>query len=342
MPSTALEGLVTESGWTIGKMINKTSGSGGNFCVRYLASKDGKIGFLKAMDLSRAMVSGELEDIQKIVNEYLFEQKVLDKCKEKKLKRVVTPLDSGKVTSPSGIGPYKIVYYIIFELAKCDLREQFINKQIESWVSVFQSLHHVAVGIKQLHYIGIAHQDIKPSNILYYKDDSSKVSDLGRVTDEKNESPFSSQSFTGDYSYAPVELRYGVTITEFIDRRASDLYLFGSLIYHVIEGAQLTAILEHEGKLIMPNMQDSSYFEALPFLKSAFTTIINRFTETSESLFGKKIANELTEVVKELCNPDYNERGNKIHNNKSMRLSMERYIGKMASILRMIKIKGMK
>ena len=54
MPSKALEGLVTTSGWKIGKMINTTSGTGGNFCTRYTAiSPEGKIGFLKAMDLSK-------------------------------------------------------------------------------------------------------------------------------------------------------------------------------------------------------------------------------------------------------------------------------------------------
>jgi len=342
MPSTALEGITTASGWKIGKMINKTSGTGGNFCTRYTASyKDEKIGFLKAMDLSRVMSSGNLEDINRISSEYLFEQRILEKCKDKKLTRVVTPLDSGEVTSPSGIGPYRTVYYIIFELAECDLREQFLNDiNHDSWLSVFKSLHHVAVGIRQLHKIGVAHQDIKPSNVLLFESNNSKISDLGRVTDDKNESPFSDYSYTGDPAYAPIEMKFGVNINEFIDRRASDLYMFGSLIYHVIEGVQISPILINESNLLMPNFQISSYYEALPFMKSAFTTIINRFSDKCQNKFDEEIANELVSIVNELCNPDYQFRGNKKHSSKIMRLSMEKYVGKMASVVRKIRIKG--
>ncbi len=54
MPSKALEGLVITSGWKIGKMINTTSGSSGNFCTRYTAiSPEGKIGSLKAIEIRR-------------------------------------------------------------------------------------------------------------------------------------------------------------------------------------------------------------------------------------------------------------------------------------------------
>ncbi|MCF2922806.1 MULTISPECIES: protein kinase [unclassified Pseudoalteromonas] len=340
MPSKALEGLVTTSGWKIGKMINTTSGTGGNFCTRYTAiSPEGKIGFLKAMDLSK-VASKSLTEMNKTISEYLFEQNILDHCKDRKLTRVVTPLDSGEISSPVSFPPLNRVFYIIFELAEGDLRSQFINSDIESWKNVFKSLHHVAVGIKQLHQIGIAHQDIKPSNVLCFENEQSKISDLGRVTDAKGESPFSALSFTGDRSYAPIEVHYRIPITDFIDRRLSDVHMFGSLIYHVISKAQITPVLIEESRLLMPHIDRATYEEALPFIKSAFATIINRFREDCATLFGKEIASDLAEMVNELCYPDHLIRGNGKYAHKVMRLSMEKYISKMAGVLRKCQIKG--
>ena len=340
MPSTALEGLITDSGWIIGPMINTSSGSGGNFCTRYTAqSPEGKVGFLKAMDLSK-VAAKPLEEMNRTISEYLFEQSILEHCKDQKLTRVVTPLDSGEILSPKSLPPLNRVFYIIFDLAEGDLRDQFINRKISSWKKAFKSLHHVAVGIKQLHQVGIAHQDIKPSNVLCFKDDQSKISDLGRVTDQQGTSPFSSASFTGDRSYAPIEVHYRIPLTEFIDRRLSDLHMFGSLIYHVISGAQITPILIEESRLIMPNIDRANYHEALPFIKSAFATIMNRFREDCSEEFDDEMASDLVEIVNELCFPDHLVRGNRKYSNKVMRLSIEKYISKMAGLVRKCQIKG--
>ena len=104
MPASALLGLTTDSGWKITQQLNNTLGSGGNFCCRYLArSLDGQEGFLKAMDLTRAM--GDLRDLQKLINEYLFEQDILYFCQNKKMTRVVTPLDAGQLDVPNYQAP---------------------------------------------------------------------------------------------------------------------------------------------------------------------------------------------------------------------------------------------
>lgn len=342
MPSTALEGMVTDSGWIIGKMISTNSGTGGNFCTRYTAkSPEGKIGFLKAMDLSK-VASKPLEEMKRTIDEYLFEQNVLKMCKDKKLTRVVTPLDSGEILSNRGIAPFNRVFYIIFELAEGDLRAQFINNGITSWTKLFKSLHHVAVGIKQLHQVGIAHQDIKPSNVLCFNNELSKISDLGRVTDVGGVSPFSTMSFTGDTSYAPIEIWYNFIPSEFIDRRLSDLHMFGSLIFHIISGSQITPVLIEESRLIMPNIDTAPYQDALPFFKTAFSTITNRFKKQTTAQFGSEISEELTSIVHELCYPDHLIRGNPKHSRKESKLSMEKYVSKMAGVTRMAFVKGMK
>lgn len=340
MPARELEGLKTASGWTIGAMISASSGSGGNFCTRYTAiSANGTIGFLKAMDLSQ-VAAKPLEVMYKTIAEYLFEQDILEHCKNKRLTRVVVPLDSGEILSPGAIAPLNRVFYIIFEMADADLREQFINKEVGSWKGLFASLHHIAVGIKQLHQAGIAHQDLKPSNILYFEKKGTKISDLGRVTDDKGVSPFSDQAFTGDRAYAPIEIHFEVFPKEFIDRRLSDFYMFGSLIFQIISGEKLTPVLIGETRLLMPNVDNTSYCGALPFIKSAFGTIMGRFQRECEDLFGVEVAQELTGLVRELCYPDYDHRGNCKHKDKVQRLSMEKYISKMASVKRLAHIGG--
>ncbi|HFQ5049239.1 TPA: protein kinase [Vibrio vulnificus] len=345
MPATSLQGLVTASGWSIDKLLTNGSGSGGNFCTQYEAtSPAGKKGFLKAMDLSRAFSSPDpIKALNVITSEYLFEQEILEHCKDQKLSKVVVPLDSGRINNPQHHAPYNQVFYIIFEFAEGDLRGEYLNKKVSSWRSAFKSLHHVGIGIKQLHNIGIAHQDIKPSNILCFPNEESKVSDLGRVTDDKGRSPFSQYPFTGDRTYAPLEISYpNILHTDFIDRRHSDLYMYGSLIYHVISGLQLTSVLRRETLKLMPNFQMATYKDALPFINSAFTQVMDVFYNRCVSIFDEDVAKELYEIVSELCYPDYERRGNSKYTNKLQRLSLEKYISKMSSVQRKLYIKGIK
>ena len=57
MPAKSLLGMKTPSGWTVVKSLNNKLGSGGSFCVRYLAeSTEGRIGFLSFMFLMRLKV----------------------------------------------------------------------------------------------------------------------------------------------------------------------------------------------------------------------------------------------------------------------------------------------
>ncbi len=118
------------------------------------------------------------------------------------------------------------------------------------------------------------------------------------------------------------------------------MHMFGSLIYHVVSGAQITPVLIEESRLIMPNIDKATYEEALPFIKSAFATILDRFKDECVSNFGSDIASDLTEIVHELCYLDHLVRGNTKHSNKIMRLSMEKYISKIAGVLRKCHIKG--
>lgn len=80
-----------------------------------------------------------------------------------------------------------------------------VAEKIElAWL--LRSLHHVATGLYQLHSARVAHQDLKPSNILVFDKKLSKVSDLGSASIREVPSPRDEAPFAGDSTYAPPEV----------------------------------------------------------------------------------------------------------------------------------------
>src|SRR5205823_2049082 len=67
------------------------------------------------------------------------------------------------------------------------------------------SLHHIATGLYQLHSAEVAHQDLKPSNILVFEGSTSKIADLGCASVKGVASPRDSAAFAGDRTYAPTD-----------------------------------------------------------------------------------------------------------------------------------------
>jgi serine/threonine protein kinase len=342
MPSNNLLGITTPCGWQITDKISTKQESGGNFCCRYLAkNSEGKVAFLKAMDLTRAFNSTDvLQSLNKLTSEYLFERDILYFCKDKDLSNVVVPLDAGKLQNPGYAPPLNEVFYIVFEKAESDMRQMFLASSVKSWRGLFRALQHVCNGLEQLHMAGIAHQDVKPSNILHFENFQSKIADLGRVTDKAGKSPFLNFQFPGDRTYAPIEVRYGFTVTEFHDRYLTDIHSIGSLIYQIIMGTSMTAALSSESILLNINVFNVSYRDALPVHLTAFSTLMSRLKAQCQLIFNEEIADAITSTVIEMCHPNLNLRGSpKIHK-RPLKINMRRYVSKMAEIHRKLIIRG--
>ena len=346
MSAENLLGLVTPCGWEVVEKVDTKQHSGGNFCVRYLVrDSDGVVAFLKAMDLSRAFKYNQQERLQKVrqlISEYLFEREILNVCKNKKMTKVVIPISSGEIIIQGQMPPLDEVYYIVFERAESDFRQAFLNSPPSTWLGFFRALKHTCIGLEQLHREKIAHQDIKPSNILNFKNDISKVADLGRVVDAGGLSPFNSMSFAGDVSYAPIEIYYGVPMSSFEEKFLADLFGVGSLIYQTLMGTQITAALINEAILLSPLIKTMSYTQALPIYETAFFTLLQRLINEAASQFDVEIADAVANIVKEMCHPNYNVRGNPKGQNLPARLSIRRYTGKLNNLLRLLMVKGYK
>lgn len=185
-----LSGMVLGNGWKIGKRDVKPPGAySGYFSVGYFAEgPNGEVGYLKALDFSKILgPAGGTVLLQATVEAFNFERALLERCGLKKMNRIVRSLDSGNVHVPGA--QYPDVYYFIFEKAEMDGRVMIVTVQRLETAWILRTLHSMAVALGQLHKEGIAHQDLKPSNVFVFPKDGSKLGDLGRSIARGTTSP---------------------------------------------------------------------------------------------------------------------------------------------------------
>jgi serine/threonine protein kinase len=203
-----------------------------------------------------------------------------------------------------------------------------------------RALHQVAVGISQLHGIGAAHQDIKPSNVLVFSGGtSSKLGDLGRATLQRYPAPHDNLSLAGDPHYAPPEFLYGAADTEWASRRMGcDLYHLGSLIAFFFSAVSMTALLLYKlDHSLRPTNWNGSYPEILPYLSQAFT---NALTDLAEEMHPE-FRDELVSIVAQLCEPDPKRRGHPKEHSilRGNRYSVRRYVTRLDLLARRAEVR---
>lgn len=312
-----LLGTKLESGWEIVEPVgweptsgNKTdnyNGTGGHFSVAYIVERDGKRAFLKAIDLTSAIGAvNVLQELHEITSAHNFEARLLQICEGDHMDRVVVALESGQVS----VGPnlQDAAPYLIFELADGDVRRriQKVNAsgRLAWWL---RAMHHTAVGLTQLHSKRIAHQDLKPSNVLSFgQKDDFRVSDLGRSVCDGTTGPHDELLFSGDWGYAPPEILYGHIDPDFSKRRLGcDIYLLGSMIFFFATGfgctQQFLARLDvTQRPLSIRGTWKGDYETALPMMQACFTEMLAEL----ETALPADFYEELTKAASELCNPN--------------------------------------
>jgi serine/threonine protein kinase len=212
------------------------------------------------------------------------------------------------------------VPYLIFEMADGDIRSHLkFNKDLEvSWK--LKSLHDVSLGLQQLHGVKIGHQDLKPSNVLLYEDGlASKIGDLGRSLCEDIEAPHDDGGFVGDFKYAPPEFLYNYKEPDFNLRiKATDLYLFGSLVVFYFTGVTMNSLLS---KNLSPefrwNNWRGSFYEVSDYLINGYYKALKEFKNSIED---SEISLALVEIVEYCCFPIPSRRGHP----KTIRTSLDK------------------
>jgi serine/threonine protein kinase len=328
VPAKQLVGLTLEDTWRVTELLERRPGAtGGCFSQSYhVVAADGRKAFLKALDYTEALTKSEdpARVLAALTTAYNYERDLLAKCKGRRMSRVVTILADGKVRVSDSIDG--TVQYLIFEEATHDARSRMGSGEQFDLALRLRALHHVATGIRQLHGLEIAHQDLKPSNVLMF-DDCSKVGDLGCASQKGTTAPRDTLAVPGDPTYAPPELLYHSVPLDWNPRRyACDLYLLGSMVAYFFTGLGMTQLwvphLHHDHR---PYVWRGTYAEVLPFVRDAFCRAIEIFGETVRP---KTVGRLLSRALRELCDPEPERRGHPMNRRgvPGSEYSVERYV----------------
>lgn len=327
------EGLDLGNGWKVLKRLSRRPNStGGCFSVGYkVISDDGKEAFLKALDFSEALKDKKpIDALRTMTVLYTFERDLLAKCKDRKLSRILTPICDGQIVV-EGFGDWGLVHYLIFELAKGDIRNVQQDLKTIDLLWCLNSLHDAAVGLKQLHQSQVAHQDIKPSNVLVMDIDGSKLTDLGRASDQNQHCPWDNAQVAGDGGYAPIDLYYKDTGVDGFEKRIlTDIYLLGSLFFFHFSG--VSAVHAIRSKLQGMPLSGTSFQVDLPYLQDAFEKTLSDFQTDVEHVAGK-LSEPIVLMARQLCDPDPTKRGDpKWKGSIVPRYDLQRYISSLDAV----------
>lgn len=338
-----LSGTRIAGDWLVVERIDHPRmNTGGCFSVGYkVRHENGREAFLKVsdIDLLTEQAASIFERLQVAVEAQTFERRIPDLCRGNNMDRIVLAIDYGdKIILHDGIK--EPIFYLIFELAKCDARVQINKLKRFDLTWSLHALHNLATAIKQLHTGKVSHNDIKPSNFLVFDQMLQKLGDLGSATSPLIPAIHDQRTCVGDPRYAAPEILYqsstSPSVTQSFDtRRASDLYLLGSMAYFFVTGIMITPMVVSQLNPVHRPRSDAggwtgSFADVVPYWREAFSVVLEEF----ENVLPTNDANELTppaqafmESVTQLCEPDPAYRGDPLgrlgHHDPR---SVERYI----------------
>ena len=333
-PAEMLKGLklhgASKEWLVVAESDNRNRGSGGHFSTSYVVEdEDGNKAFLKAMDYARAFRANDTpKELELLTAAYNFERDLLAVCAKHKLSKIVRVLDEGKVeVEGAEEAPVKLVNFLVFELAKCDVSCQVDRAARLDTAVCLRTMHHVAIGLQQLHGNGIAHQDVRPSNVLQFDEMIVKLADLGRAGSTNHSAPHDNLPIPGCVHYAPPEALYRMdrgNIGVHESRRSGDLFLFGSMLYFMFEGQMLMPRIQAKvAPEHTPDRWTGSFDDILPYLRKGFAEVVEGFEENLDGEFRSR----LTPALQQLCEPDPRSRGHPRNvGNAANQYSVERYI----------------
>jgi serine/threonine protein kinase len=294
-----LVGKTLPGGWTI-ENPRVTQRDTPSLCRTYLArGAKGQVAFVKVLDPRGHSV---LAEQQIALDEFAYEQQIVDKCRDRHMRRVIRGLDAGSIVAEGQLPVH--VRYLVFEWAECDVRSRLDMEEREHFAVTLRWLHHSATALQELHYSKIVHQDLKPANVLVLSNQSAKLGDLGRAHDLERPRPHGDAR--RDPVWAPLEMLYGHPIRSFDDRCAADMYQLGSLAVFLFTSAGLTVQIERRAPSIHHWTEWAGVFaDVLPYLRTYYDDSIDAFA----AAIPERQRARLVPLVRYLTDPDPARRG---------------------------------
>ena len=333
-PAECLKDELLADGWRVQSPIQKVAGAtGGSFSVSYKAinEESKREAYLKALNYASAFQSPDFPSaMQGLTAAYVFERDILLKCGKHGMRRVMTPIAHGTHKLTSCAPPLNFVDYLIFDLADGDIRKCLSEMMAFDVAWCLRSMHHAVTGVRQLHFKGIAHQDLKPSNVLSIGSSGCKVADLGRAFDPDTDASHDAYPIAGDPAYAPPEQLYSKTAPAGTEqRKAADVYALGSLLFFHFCSTSATQGLFAALKLLNAPLS-GDFQQDLPLLRQGFETALAQLSDQANSICPG-LADAIIGIAREMCDPDPEQRGDPIARTPGRigsHYSVERYVSK--------------
>lgn len=330
--SRDLTGMTTPQGWTLAsKVAFPSDHTGGHFSDCYHGERGGDKAFVKVLDISSAK---GLNELLANLSSFQYETGLVTFSTQQRMSRVVRLLESGELvadpTNPTEV--LRNLPFLVFERGDGDIRESVdVSAKVSNhWRLTI--LHQTAAGLIQLHRGNIAHQDLKPSNVLRIGDTSLKVADLGRSSRRGAVAPHDTLDVPGALKYAPFELSYSYVLPDWTKRRlATDVFHMGCLTMYVFTNVVFpTEVFARMDPVYRPGKWGDPYPSVIPHIKTAMEEVLADVSVDLPDAFR----GDLVPLIRDLCNPDPESRGTAIGSlrNVGTSLWLEKFVSRFAAL----------
>jgi serine/threonine protein kinase len=232
---------------------------------------------------------------------------------------VISYVDGGTETITFNSGgidlPLPIRYHVL-TLASASAEELTLNPDIRNgwdWAERLGVWRGAVKGVHQMHLNGVAHRDLKSSNVLlmiHGKTVRARLGDLGRSRNLNLAPTLTAEEYLigrGDLSHAPPEFLWfqgGATAADFL---AADYYGLGSLLVELVTGHPISSLAMGNFRTVVNQAHQDHQLGLhgdLSALRARYRTVI---AEAAEAM-PVSIRSDARIVLANLCDPLPSER----------------------------------
>lgn len=311
-----LTGITLCERWELRSLLHQSpQESGGNFGVGYIVYdlNEKQERFLKVVDYRKRM--RQISQLTQLLTEAQFEVAIQKYCNEKRMSRVVKMLAHGELVFKRIADSEEYSFLcIVMEKGEGDIKDHVHYAPNQSPFWKLSVARDVALAILQMERANLAHNDVKPSNVIRFKSDGDKhlvkLGDIARVVRKDGQGPFDGKDWAGDPRHRPIETLYGWKEPEWHNRRtAADAYMLGNLISFLFVGASVTErIVNSLSPEYRPEAYTGSYRQILDVVRHTWLAIVESQIAPA---FPDKLRAELQSIFCWLTEPDPRERGDR-------------------------------
>jgi hypothetical protein len=338
-----LVGITLCDRWEVRNLLHAgQQETGGNFGVGYVVYDlvDKQDRFLKVVDYRARM--RHISQLAQLLKEAEFEVAVQKYCTDKRMSKVVKMIANGELVFRRTADAEEYTFLaIVMEKGEGDIKDHVHYAPNQSPYWKLSVLRDVALAILQIERANLAHNDVKPSNVIRFKSNGDshlvKLGDIGRVVRKDGQGPFDGMDWAGDPRHKPIETLYGWKEPEWQNRRtAADAYMLGNLMSYLFVGASVTErIVNSLSPEYRPGTYMGGFRQVLDVVRHTWLSIVE--TQIAPA-FPAELRDELKNIFCWLTEPDPRERGDKsarrtgmigmdrIHS-RLVRLSLDAQIG---------------